>query len=363
MTTTETFDAFEQRLVAAMTAEAETVAEPADGLDRIRGRVAHRRRARRATWLAAAAALVLVAGTVGILLRSSSTDSAPYVDTDSTGGMPLLGFDNETWVVQGFTPGGGYAVAPDQTGSSPGGVILNVVRTDSGYPSPGLQLAVSGEDVIDGQAVQTATATSVDAGGVETYRSPALVWEPAAGYRAMLVGNSSLPPEALAGLRSVFSTVISVDQLTWESRLRSEAAIEEPVSERPMLVLALPQGSTQVVSVSGDAVLAHLSPTDRAEAAQLVRLTNGLVVDQTTTTPIEVRNVTGRFLEGSAERESQLSWSEDGETYLLSVPWGTSAQTAADIADKLVRPSLDTWEALLFPADPIDMDLLIGGFG
>lgn len=80
MTTTDTFDtfdAFEQRLVAAMTAEAETVTEPADGLDRIRGRVSHRRRARRATWLAAAAALVLIAGTVGVLLRSSSTDSAP----------------------------------------------------------------------------------------------------------------------------------------------------------------------------------------------------------------------------------------------------------------------------------------------
>ena len=82
MTTTDTFDtfdAFEQRLVAAMTAEAETVTEPADGLDRICARIAHRRRARRATWLAAVAALVLIAGTVGVLLRSSATDSAPYV--------------------------------------------------------------------------------------------------------------------------------------------------------------------------------------------------------------------------------------------------------------------------------------------
>jgi hypothetical protein len=90
--TTEPFDAFEQRLAAVLATEADTVAAPGDGLDRIRASVAHRRRARRATWFAAAAVLVLIAGIVGLALRPTDQGSTPYVDTTtpSTTALPEL---------------------------------------------------------------------------------------------------------------------------------------------------------------------------------------------------------------------------------------------------------------------------------
>lgn len=347
--TAEPFDTFEQRLVAALGAEAETVVEPADGLDRIRGRVAHRRRTRRATWLAAAAALVLIAGTVGVLLRSSSTDSAPYVGTDSTGDMPLLGFTDGGGRLFQYAPGMSYLVIASGDRPATDGRYLQLIHQDADL-GPG-SFAWSGEETVtlDDRQVQIGTQTTNDGiGNVSTSR--AVWWDGGHGWRVTVTTGYSGDGPTRDDLLAAAAAVVQVPQDRWERGVDDGPSPSRPFDE-PNLVLAPEAGGTQVIGMSANSVTTWLTPrSEDLPDVMLGAIPAAGVGDQLAVPDVvDVRGVQGRFSAGEGSARPFLSWIEDGQGYEISAEAGASAEQLVRIAELLVMPDADAWHALVFP--------------
>lgn len=368
MTTTETFDAFEQRLVAALGAEAETVVEPADGLDRIRGRVARRRRTRRATWLGAAAALVLVAGTVGVLLRSTSNDSAPYVDDrpmipapeqplwlgppdPDDVSMPMREAGrNLSWAHIMFDPAKGPAEAWF--------LVVEVARMPlddgSGSWTP---------TMINGK-----TALIGERGGHATVR-----WELADGWIASAAGNGPDPEpgdadfdDALSAVRSMAESLEPRNPAYWLPVIDRSLRNGDPEStDGYRLGLRGESGRTFVTSVDGVQAYSTLvvagQPTDAFQLRVSKILADGppaIPGDQTV-----VRGRPGRYSEysdqmGRARR--LLSWSEGPYEYRLLLGPDVALDDALRLTERLAPLDDGGWAAAVFP-ERIPADLGLDG--
>jgi hypothetical protein len=356
MTTTETFDAFEQRLVAAMTAEAETVAEPADGLDRIRGRVVRRRRARRATWLAAAAVLVFIAGTVGVLLRSSSTDSAPYVDTDSTGGMPLLGFEDQTMSVTLYVPGVLYVV-PDATTLDNGVTTSMVVwREGSGY-SPGIAPLTDGQETE--VAGQPATTGEIEAG--DGRRFLATAWEPAPGWKGMLaLEESAIEGDPVAMLADAAARVRPADLAAFSTAVEPGAPGPEGGLGHPLPPLVPAEGvaGTALLEVrpSSRLTMAFPEQTSLGRPAELqIRVGEDRTPDPDGAEELIVRGTRAvAYLERGPDGADVriLKWVEANDTYVLRISHHLPVADEIRFAESLRLPTAEQWRTLLFPDPP-----------
>jgi hypothetical protein len=261
--TAEPFDAFEQRLASAFAAEATTVVAPADGLDRIHARVVHRRRARRATWVAAAAALVLLAGFVGIALRPTDSDSSPYVETDTDGpelirtpdvmaadwAHPnLLVPDGSQWRVQDYSPWARYSVDA-------------VVQDEDGPRHVTLTVEVDGDRDVVAESWPSERREAVEGGDAvltaDSSLRSSILWHPEPGITAEL-SDTTAADTAFAALDA-----------EWQRAMR-EWGEAGGVGEAPEPAF---RSAGSIVPV----------PVDDATAARLVRMASALVpVDRAT---------------------------------------------------------------------------------
>jgi hypothetical protein len=364
--TAEPFDAFEQRVVATLTAEAETVVEPADGLELVRARVAHRRRVRRATWLAAAAALVLVVGTVGVLLRSSSTDSAPYVDDRPmvrTPAQPLwLGPPDPDDVsmpmmAAGLSLSWSHIVFDPAKGPAQAWFLdVGVARgpLDDGFGS-------WTETTINGS-----TALIGERGGHATVR-----WELADGWVASVAGNGADPEpgdadfdDALSAVRSMAESLEAKDRGYWLPIIDRSLRNGDPEStDGYRLGLHGGTGRSYVTSVDGVQAYSTLVVPDQPTNAYQLRVSK-ILADGPPAIPGDetvVRGRPGKYSEytdqmGRARR--LLSWSEGPYEYRLLLGPGVALGDTLRLAERLTPLGDDEWAAAVFPEQiPTDLGL------
>jgi hypothetical protein len=350
MTTTETpFDEFEQRLRHELSRSVGDLVAPDDGVEIALRRVAHRRRTRRATWVAAAAAVVLVVGAAAVLLRASTDDSSPYVDTSDSGGMPLLGFDTDTWTVGTYSPGFGYTVG-NESADSDSTTILQVTREAFDDQLEGMERLPERTAELGGREVTVGTLRTVGADGAETFRAPGVWWYPALGYRAMVTtSSSSSGAESVTRIERMATSVVEIDLSTWLEHLRGEGTPTDarlPI-EMPLMLPPPAAAESLVASVSSEATFAWIRRQDDGTWIRLGRFSEPTGIPQDDPREIEVRGHPGSISTGTGSDES-LTWSEGGQHYVLTGESGVGDAELLSVAALLEPTTPDRWMELIF---------------
>lgn len=355
MTLTDpTSDAFEQRLRADLTAHAATIAPLADGRERIERRVDHRRRNRRTGWLAAAAAILLIAGLAGLYLRDTTPDGAPYVGDPSsvpTNGPPLL---------LPAAPNLDVGLATWQLGRSYRMLLTDTSRTVQARTSaPGVvEFSVAPGAIGEGPLPwQPIDVPGHRAEGLLDRATPRIRWEVAPGYVAQVAGStgSSGTIDALvADMQRIISTVQPTDEakmlelLDRAARNGNRAASNGFRLGQPRATGTYVRQSfaTQLTSTQ---VVAGL-PTDtyqlRSDSTSVGadRLPGGV--------PVQVRGLPGvldtqQDLDGRAHH--LIAWIEDGWQHRLYFTDAVTTDDALALAASLVVLGDDDWRAAVFP--------------
>ncbi len=359
--TTESFDAFEQRLAAVLATEAERVAAPDDGLALIRGRVAHRRRARRATWVAAAAALVLIAGIVGLALRPTDQGSTPYVDTRPTvptDGPPLLAPVDPglTISVMTWDLGRSYGLRlfdPNllfvgQTTVEPAIFSVRPGPTDE-EPGPWEPIEVAGH------AAELRLAPSVN---------PSIRWVVAPGYMAEVsigITGERASDTTVATMRSIVEKVQPVYEDTMGTYVDRTLSNGDPSAEPRFRLGLVRDGRTFVRSVFGVEVVSTLTveglPTNTFQLRSKQILGQPYSLPTGTATTVRGHEgvlTTQTDLDGN--RHHVLVWTEsDWEHRLYFTDAVSTSEAMARTTLLEVLPDTP-WQTALFPsAVPSDL--------
>jgi hypothetical protein len=385
MTLTDpTFDAFEQRLAATLTARADTISGPGDGLDRIHTRVTHRRRVRRTAWLAAAAALVLVAGTVGIALRTTTHDSAPYVDdtTETTLSSPseLAPVDDRPLIP---TPTQPAWLAPP---GPPSALLMPSFRRGTGF-SFSLSQPL-GDSAVDYSITVNVNQkdltqrlgpwTDVSIGGRpglmgESDGNPTVLFELGDGFVATL---SAVPPsgKGVPAAPPYDEVLPALVQLAEQLEVRGadywvpildqrDAAGAENGWPGYRLGLEGTDGRSYIGRIDGSSVHSELTVPGTPDGTYMLR-TNALAAQapQATEepqanqmppgTPIRVRGhdgVLGAQKDNSDTIRRMLAWKEGGYQFRLYFSDAVTLDDALAVADRLQPLDEVSWAGALFP--------------
>ena len=352
--TTEPFDAFEQRLAAALTAEAATVDPPADGLDRIQARVTHRRRARRATWLAAAAALVVIAGIVAVALRPTDQGSTPYVDTRPTvpaDGPPLLApVDPALGLgVADWQAGGAYnLMIRDNTPGPAGQAVLPSSATfavhggpDDSEPGPWDPIEVAGHAAELRQGPDT---------------RPAIRWAVAPGWVAEVSGfgvGSDTTGQVEAQMRRIVEKVEPVDELLMQRLL--DGVLGNGVDGLQYRLGLVGGGQTFVRSVVAVEVVSTITVDGRP--TNTFQLRSSQILSRPFSLPAgERRTIRGQDAVLTAQtdldggRHRVLVWIEDGWEHRLFFTDAATLGEATALAGRLTLLDDGQWHDAHFPS-------------
>jgi len=348
------FDAFERRLADQLSTQATTVTAPDDGLEQIRGRVARRRRTRRAGWLAAAAALVLVVGIVGSALRSTDHGGAPYVGDPTsvpTDAPPLLlptapnlGVGLATWQLDR-----GYRMLLTDTSrtvpartSAPGVVEFSV--------GPG----AIGDGTLPWQPIDVAGQR---AEGFLDSDTPRIRWAVAPGYVAQVAGStgtSGTLDALVADMQQVIASVQPTDEAAMLALLDAGAHSGDREASNGFRLGRPGAAGTYLRQSFGTQLASTLVvpglPTDtyqlRSDSTSVGadRLPGG--------PPIEVRGRPGVLdtQQDLGDRAHHLiAWIEDGWQHRLYFTDAVSTDDALAFAESLVVLDDDDWRAAVFP--------------
>jgi hypothetical protein len=330
------------------------VTVPDDGLEQIHGRVTRRRRTRRAGWLAAAAVLVLVAGIVGGVLRSTDHGSAPYVGDPTsvpTDPPPLL---------LPTAPNLGVGLATWQLGRDYRMVLADTSRTVRARTSaPGVvEFSVAPGELGDGSLPwQPIEVPGHQAEGYLDTGTPRIRWSVAPGYVAQVAGStgtSGTLDALVADMQRVIAAVQPTDEDTMVDLLDA-AAHNGDGEASDGFRLGRPRGAGTYVrqSFATQFVSTLVAPDLPTDTYQLRSDSTSVGADRLP----DGASVQVRGLAGVIDTQRDLSdgdhhviaWIEDGWQHRLYVTDAVSTDDALAFAESLVVLDDDDWRAAVFP--------------
>jgi hypothetical protein len=318
----------------------------------------------RNTWWVAAALLVAVVATIGLLARSASQDEAPSVDTVADQDLPLLGFEGQPLNLRHIVPGVSYEVFDTPDGLA-GVVQATLFVTVVSEPDP----RPDGASPDDRSATVTPSAGDDHSTVVVDGRQVAIVRTP--GETGEILTATWRPKSGTMARLTVTYGTRGTDR---EDVFRSAATRVTGISRADLVAALLPPGPygqnlTPLVTPKADQTTVLDSyptetisldlrghPTGPAHLEILGPGSGGanLPYYAERGTPATVRGGIGTFLAGSAPSldglvHNYLYWEESGGLYSLDLTGDASAADAVALADSLRPPSPLEWEALILP--------------
>ena len=359
-------------LARDLAARAGGVTAPADGLDRVRRRVARRRHRRRGVRLAVVVVAVVLLGVgVGTIDRGNDDDGgAGGPPTHPVEALPLLTPGaGAVWQLVATVPGKSYDLVVDTTGDGVDDATLEVRRVP---PTAFDQNRTLDVDVV----LAGATAVAIDRSGIV----PRIVWFPGGDVRAELT-TISAPPASTSPSTAAPAT-LAVDELIDIVRdLRPGDAAEWAAGvadRRPDLVPLALAGSTAVESARwtsgsggwdparlggsallwtrsipwGQLVLTFTAPTGTDMDRPADAVAEGV--------SIPVRDGSGQLVattpDDAGRVRQEIRWVEGPISYALSFGADVGVDAAMRLIGDLRIPDGDELAMLLFPtSEPSDV--------
>jgi len=385
MTTPDHPDAdprFETQVAGALRQRGAEVDVAGDGRAAIDRRIGQRKRHRRARRVGVAAVVLLIAlaGTLTVLRRGHDDSRVVTVPGVPAVHIPQLGLPSGSGTnrIENYSPGRQLTeyLQPPAGSSDPGGAQLTLTVTEaslsdvaheSGHWTGAEPITLNGQPAVSYPAIP---------GGPQMTAS--VVWHADDHVVAELVvlnpDQSGQPPHLADQLAA---GLVELDDQAWAGLLEPQGV------NRRNVALA-------VLGNDGHTEISYYAPTDASGGGGglgevldvpgyapgtftlvtfFVRITPstpsseppGLVGTTPATSgggpdSMIVRGSSAVVLAPPADVEvpddfqSQLIWNEDGMQYRLEFKHAVSPQDAAKVADRLSRPSMADWQALLFPS-------------